>query len=57
MKLIHNKLLTKFLFGLLLGITLKVDSAIWDLVDELDVPEGFKISIYADGLESHETNN
>ena len=52
MKLIHNKLLSKFLFGLLLGITFKVDSAIWDLVDELDAPEGFKISIYADGLES-----
>ena len=52
MKLIHNKLLSKFLFALLLGITFKVDSAIWDLVDELDAPEGFKISIYADGLES-----
>jgi len=52
MKLIHNKLLSKFLFGLLLGITFKVDSAIWDLVDELVAPEGFKISIYADGLES-----
>ncbi len=52
MKLIHNKPLSKFLFGLLLGITFKVDSAIWDLVNELDAPEGFKISIYADGLES-----
>ena len=52
MKLIHNKLLSKFLFGLILGITFKVDSAIWDLVNELDAPEGFKISIYADGLES-----
>ena len=52
MKLIHNKLLSKFLFALLLGITFKDDSAIWDLVDELDAPEGFKISIYADGLES-----
>tara|TARA_B100000287_G_scaffold284781_1_gene268413 strand:+ start:722 stop:1873 length:1152 start_codon:yes stop_codon:yes gene_type:complete len=52
MKLIHNKLLSKFLFALLLGITFKVNSAIWDLVDELDAPEGFKISIYADGLES-----
>ena len=30
MKLINNKLLTKFLFGLLVGITFKVDSAIWN---------------------------
>ena len=52
MKLINNKLLTKFLFGLLVGITLKVDSAISDLTNKLGVPEGFKISIYADGLES-----
>ncbi len=52
MKLINSKLLTKFLFGLLVGITLKVDSAISDLTNKLIVPEGFKISIYADGLES-----
>ena len=52
MKLINSKLLTKFLFGLLVGITLKVDSAISDLTNKLSVPEGFKISIYADGLES-----
>ena len=52
MKLINSKLLTKFLFGLLIGITLKVDSAISDLTNKLSVPEGFKISIYADGLES-----
>ena len=52
MKLINSKLLTKFLFGLLVGITLKVDSAISDLTNKLSVPEGFKISIYADGIES-----
>mgnify|MGYP001245292019 FL=1 len=52
MKLINSKLSTKFLFGLLVGITLKVDSAISDLTNKLSVPEGFKISIYADGLES-----
>ena len=52
MKLINSKLLNKFLFGLLVGITLKVDSAISDLTNKLSVPEGFKISIYADGLES-----
>ena len=52
MKLINSKLLTKFLFGLLVGITVKVDSAISDLTNKLSVPEGFKISIYADGLES-----
>ena len=52
MKLINSKLLTKFLFGLLVGITLKVNSAISDLTNKLSVPEGFKISIYADGLES-----
>lgn len=52
MKLINSKLLTKFLFGLSVGITLKVDSAISDLTNKLIVPEGFKISIYADGLES-----
>ena len=52
MKLIHSKHLSKFLFGLLIGITFNVDSAIWDSINKLNVPEGFKISIYADGLES-----
>ncbi|MFL2715247.1 MAG: PQQ-dependent sugar dehydrogenase [Gammaproteobacteria bacterium] len=48
MKLIHKK----FLFGLLFGITFEIDSANTDLVNKLNAPEGFEISIYADGLES-----
>jgi len=48
MKLIHKK----FLFGLFFGITFEVDSANMDLVNKLNAPEGFEISIYADGLES-----
>lgn len=48
MKLIHKK----FLFGLLFGITFEIDSANTDLVNKLNAPKGFEISIYADGLES-----
>ena len=48
MKLIHKN----FLFGLLFGITFQIDSSNTDLVNKLNLPEGFEISIYADGLES-----
>ena len=41
-----------YLLGLLFGVILNINSSTSDLVDKLNIPSGFKISIFADGLES-----
>ena len=41
-----------YLLGLLFGFILNINSSTSDLIDKLNIPSGFKISIFADGLES-----
>ena len=41
-----------YLIGLLFGFILNINSSTSDLVDKLNIPSGFKISIFADELES-----
>ena len=41
-----------YLLGLLFGFILNINSSTSDLVDKLNIPSGFKISIFADKLES-----
>ena len=37
---------------MLFGFILNINSSTSDLIDKLNIPSGFKISIFADGLES-----